>query len=105
MKSITLALAAALAVQDVTAHATFQDLWINGVDQGQMCVRLPPSNSPITDVASNDIRCNVNGAKGVTCRCAVKVGDTVTVEMHQQGGQRDCATEAIGGAHYGPVHI
>ena len=100
-----IALAAALGVQNVAAHATFQDLWINGVDQGQTCVRLPQSNSPVTDVSSNDVRCNVNGAKGVTGRCAVKVGDTLSVEMHQQGGQRDCGTEAIGGAHYGPVHV
>lgn len=105
MKSLVFALVAILAARETAAHATFQDLWINDVDQGQQCVRLPPSNSPITDVTSNDIRCNVNGAKGVTGRCAVKVGDKVTVEMHQQGGQRDCSQEAIGGAHYGPVHV
>ena len=32
-------------------------------------------------------------------------GDQVTVEMHQQPGDRTCANEAIGGAHYGPVII
>lgn len=105
MKSTILALAAALAATKVAAHATFQQLWVNNVDQGQTCVRLPQSNSPVTNVDSNDIRCNVNGAKGVTGRCPVKVGDTVTVEMHQQGGDRNCANEAIGGAHYGPVQV
>lgn len=45
----------------------------------------------------------------VAGRCAVKAGDTVSVEMHQQGGDRSCTLstltpEAIGGAHYGPVH-
>lgn len=30
-------------------------------------------------------------------------GDTVTVEMHQQPGDRSCADEAIGGDHWGPV--
>lgn len=25
--------------------------------------------------------------------------------MHQQPGQRDCATEALGGNHYGPVYV
>jgi cellulase len=35
-----------------TAHATFQELWVNGVDQGGYCVRLPQSNSPVTDVTS-----------------------------------------------------
>lgn len=32
-------------------------------------------------------------------------GGTLTVEMHQQAGDRDCGTEAIGGNHYGPVII
>ena len=30
-------------------------------------------------------------------------GDQVTVEMHQQPGDRSCANEAIGGDHWGPV--
>jgi hypothetical protein len=29
----------------------------------------------------------------------------VTVEMHQQNGDRSCKNEAIGGAHYGPVMV
>jgi len=49
---------------------------------GQTCVRLPTSNNPLTDVTSNNLRCNINiGA--VANRCAVKAGDTLTVEMHQ----------------------
>lgn len=32
-------------------------------------------------------------------------GQTLTVEMHQQPGDRNCATEAIGGNHFGPVII
>ena len=32
-------------------------------------------------------------------------GDTVTVEMHQQPDDRSCATEAIGGDHWGPVQV
>ena len=32
-------------------------------------------------------------------------GDTVTVEMHQQPGDRSCANEAIGGDHWGPVQM
>lgn len=44
----------------------------------------------------------------VAGRCAVKAGDTVSVEMHQQQGDRSCTLssltpEAIGGAHWGPV--
>lgn len=36
-------------------------------------------------------------------KCSVAAGSTVTIEIHQQPGDRTCATEAIGGAHYGPV--
>jgi hypothetical protein len=32
-------------------------------------------------------------------------GSNVTVEMHQQPGDRSCTNEAIGGNHYGPVII
>ncbi|KAH9941875.1 glycosyl hydrolase family 61-domain-containing protein [Epithele typhae] len=91
-------------VAGAAAHATFQELWINGVDQGSSCVRLPASNSPVTSVTSNDIACNANAAssKGV---CQVMPGDSVSVEMHQQPGDRSCANEAIGGDHFGPVQI
>ena len=37
--------------------------------------------------------------------CALTAGDEVTVEMHQQPGDRSCANEAIGGDHYGPVQV
>ena len=38
----------ATLVASVSAHATFQEMWVNGVDQGNFCVRLPASNSPVT---------------------------------------------------------
>lgn len=44
--------AAACFIASVSAHATFQELWINGVDQGSACVRLPASNSPVTSVTT-----------------------------------------------------
>ena len=46
-----LAIAASL-IGGAAAHATFQELWINGVDQGSSCVRLPQSNSPVTSVTT-----------------------------------------------------
>jgi cellulase len=47
-----------------------------------------------------------NANKGFAAsKCGVAAGDTVTIEMHQQAGDRSCATEAIGGAHYGPVLV
>ncbi|KAJ3742536.1 glycosyl hydrolase family 61-domain-containing protein [Lentinula detonsa] len=96
--------AAACFIASASAHATFQDLWINGVDAGSSCVRLPLSNNPVTDVTSDDLTCNVTPtpSSGV---CPVMPGDQVTVEMHQQPGDRSCADQAIGGDHYGPINI
>lgn len=71
---------------------------------GAQCARLPASNSPVTNVLSNDIACNA-GSSSAAAKCAVKAGSTVAVEMHQQPNTKDCASEAIGGAHYGPVSV
>ncbi|TDZ18310.1 putative endo-beta-1,4-glucanase D [Colletotrichum orbiculare MAFF 240422] len=101
MKTAVLSLLA-VAAQQAASHATFQALWVDGVDFGGQCARLPLSNSPVTNVASNDVRCNANSGP-VARKCAVKAGSSVVVEMHQQPSGRSCAEEAIGGAHYGPV--
>jgi hypothetical protein len=85
----------------------------------ELCLQLPRHSQPsprhhfiyntnftfIQSVSSNDIRCNAGGSKGVSGKCPVAAGDTVTVEMHQQNGDRSCKNEAIGGAHYGPVMV
>lgn len=104
MKASLITVLSAIAATEVAAHATFQQLWVNGVDQGSTCARLPQSNSPISSVTSTDIRCNANPNKAAS-KCAVTAGGTVTVEMHQQNGDRSCSNEAIGGAHYGPVQV
>ncbi|KLO06991.1 hypothetical protein SCHPADRAFT_837272 [Schizopora paradoxa] len=88
----------------VAGHATFQEMWVNNVDQGSFCVRLPQSNSPVTDITSTDIACNVNASPS-TGICSIAPGDSVTVEMHQQPGDRSCADDAIGGDHWGPINI
>jgi cellulase len=41
----------------------------------------------------------------VAAKCSVPAGGTVTIEMHAQANDRSCASEAIGGAHYGPVLV
>lgn len=99
----TLATAASL-IASAAAHATWQEFWIGDVDAGSSCVRLPVSNSPVTDVTSDDIACNA-GATVSAGVCSVTAGDAVTVEMHQQPNDRSCANEAIGGNHYGPVIV
>ncbi|KAK2607616.1 hypothetical protein N8I77_006279 [Diaporthe amygdali] len=102
--TISAALTTALAAKNVAAHATFQQLWVDGTDYGTSCARIPLSNSPVQDVTSNDLACNA-GTSPVTPKCDVPAGSTVTVEMHQQPNDRSCSNEAIGGAHYGPVLV
>lgn len=104
MKSTFVAALSALAAREVAGHATFQQLWVDGTDYGSSCVRLPASNSPVTNVGSRDFTCNA-GARPVGGKCPVRAGGTVTVEMHQQPGDRSCNNEAIGGAHWGPVQV
>ncbi|KAI1749100.1 carbohydrate-binding module family 1 protein [Xylaria castorea] len=98
------AVAVAFGATNIAAHATFQDIWINGVDYITSCARLPLSNSPVQDVTSKDIACNA-GTSAVAGKCSVAAGATVTVEMHQQPKDRSCANEAIGGDHHGPVQV
>lgn len=76
-------LASSLLLQQVAAHATFQQLWVNGVDKSSTCIRMPRGNSPVSSVTSTDLRCNAGGATGVSGKCAINAGDTVAVEMHQ----------------------
>ncbi|KAF6835548.1 endo-beta-1,4-glucanase D 5 [Colletotrichum plurivorum] len=103
MKSLILALALA---SQVHGHATFQQLWVDSVDMiSPPSLHADESNSPVTNVAGADIRCNVGGARGVGGKCPVKAGGVVTVEMHAQPGDRSCKSEAIGGSHYGPVIV
>lgn len=98
-------IAALAAASTVHAHATFQYLWVNGVDQGNTCVRPPASNSPVASVSTNDLACNVNGNNAAASTCTVPAGAKVAVEMHQQPGDRTCTTEAIGGNHDGPTIV
>ncbi|KAG8924305.1 hypothetical protein FRC00_005257, partial [Tulasnella sp. 408] len=97
---------AALAglIATANAHATFQYFWTDASTSTNTCVRTPPSNSPVGTVDAA-MSCNVNGDTGVAGKCTVAAGSTVSVEMHQQPGDRTCTTEAIGGNHDGPVII
>jgi cellulase len=51
--------AAVLGAAHAAAHATFQQLWVDGVDQEGKCVRTVPSNSPIQDPASADFAVSI----------------------------------------------
>ncbi|KAI1493614.1 glycosyl hydrolase family 61-domain-containing protein [Biscogniauxia mediterranea] len=69
-------------VATVSAHQNFHQFWVNDVSPGyQVAIRMPPSNSPVTDVTSDDIACNVNGSitpSGVDTYAANE-GDKITV--------------------------
>jgi len=48
----------------VSAHHNLEQLWVNDVTPGkQVGIRMPPNNSPVKDLTSDDIVCNVGGAK------------------------------------------
>jgi len=94
-----------LSASAVTAHSLFQDIWVGTSDQAQSCSRVPPNNSPISNVESNDLRCNMGGTKAAAEVCTVEAGSSLTVEMHAQPGERSCSTPAIGGNHFGPVLV
>lgn len=70
MKSFATAFALLASASSVLGHATFQQLWVDGVDQVSTCARLPPSNSPIENVSSPDVVCNA-GTKAVPGICAI----------------------------------
>jgi len=74
MKSFVPTLGLLVSATAVVGHATFQEIWSNGVDQVALGARLPLSNSPVQDVTSNDMRCNagttpVAGIVEVTGMC------------------------------------
>lgn len=80
----------ALAAKNAAAHATFQDLWVDGTDYGTQCARIPLTNSPVTDVTSNDLACNA-GTSAVTAKCSVTAGSTVTgtLNPYHAGNNQD----------------
>jgi cellulase len=64
------------------AHSTIWNVWLNGVDQGVGNVaggyiRYPPNNSPVKDVTSSDMTCNVANTAN-TKTVTVTAGDKVS---------------------------
>lgn len=72
----------------VSAHQNWHQLWVNNETPGyQVGIRMPPSNSPVTDVTSNDMTCNVGGSKvpsGVKT-VEAKEGDSIKVQWDSSG--------------------
>lgn len=109
IKMFSKSIVAASLLAAVSAHQNFHQFWVNGVSPGyQTSIRMPPSNSPVTDVTSDDITCNVNGnivPSGVNTTAA-KEGDAITVQwdpsnhpgpiQHYLFGPVDDASQATG---------
>lgn len=112
------------AAASVSAHSTWQQLWVGSTDTNTKCARTVKDNNPIASVTSADMFCGRSpataaevcdvegtyppillGSKSVTNMHTITAGSSLTVEMHAQPGQRSCSEKAIGGNHYGPVLV
>ncbi|KAL2814361.1 glycosyl hydrolase family 61-domain-containing protein [Aspergillus cavernicola] len=101
-------LALAAAAKLVSAHTTVMAVWINDEDQGlgnsaDGYIRSPPNNSPVTDVTSTDLTCNVNGDVATAKTLEVVAGDKITFEWHHNS--RDASDDIIDLSHLGPVLV
>ncbi|KAF8468941.1 glycosyl hydrolase family 61-domain-containing protein [Kalaharituber pfeilii] len=85
------------------AHAHVYGLWVNGEFKGDgrnTYIRSPPNNSPVKDVSSTAINCNVNN-RAVPSSVTVKGGDIVTFEWYHNTR----ADDIIDLSHKGPITV
>ncbi|KAK3939981.1 putative endo-beta-1,4-glucanase D [Diplogelasinospora grovesii] len=87
MKFLSIAAALALATSEVSAHYIFQQYDSNPVYE---YIRKNTNyNSPVTDLTSTDLRCNVGANGSSTATIAVNAGDSFTfttdVAVYHQG--------------------
>ncbi|RSL67790.1 hypothetical protein CEP54_003099 [Fusarium duplospermum] len=86
----------------VSAHARMYGVWVNGEDQGNgqdVYIRTPPNNSPVKDLSSPDIVCNVNGGKAAPKFVSAAAGDTLSFEWYHDNRNDDI----IDKSHQGPI--
>jgi hypothetical protein len=83
MKGLLTAAAVSLAVSEASAHYIFQQLTTGGVkhDVFQYIRKNSNYNSPVTDLSSNDLRCNVGATGAGTDTVTVKAGDSFTFTL------------------------
>ncbi|KAH9924284.1 glycosyl hydrolase family 61-domain-containing protein [Epithele typhae] len=110
MRTFTSLLTAATFAASALGHAIFQELYVNGVDQGHTNgIRVPDYDGPITDVTSNDVICN-GGINPYHQPISTKVisaaaGSQVTAEWHHTlaGADSSDSADPIDASHKGPV--
>lgn len=78
MKLLSLVSLAVLS-QSVSAHYIWNTL-IAGSTTSSAAIRMPLNNSPVTDVTSNDIRCNVSPTPA-TETVSVAAGSTIGFKL------------------------
>jgi len=110
MKSLTAFVAVALlSITSASAHTIFQQLYVNGVAQGELTgIRAPDYDGPITDVTSNDLICNggINPYHQPVSTAVIDVpaGATVTAEWHHTLDQAaGDPADPIDASHKGPI--
>jgi hypothetical protein len=83
MKSFITLAALSLIVSEVSAHYIFQQLSIGSTKYPVFKYIRQNSNynSPVTDLTSNDLRCNVGASGASTDTVAVKAGDQFTFTL------------------------
>ena len=83
MKGLLSAAALSLAVSDVSAHYIFQQLTTGSSkhDVFQYIRKNSNYNSPVTDLASNDLRCNVGASGASTQTVSVAAGSSFTFTL------------------------
>ncbi|KAI3319880.1 lytic polysaccharide monooxygenase [Xylariaceae sp. AK1471] len=82
---VSLAAASALAVHSVSAHYIFQTLTAGSTkfDTFQYIRKNSNYNSPVTDLASNDLRCNVGATGSTTDTIAMTAGESFSFTLDQ----------------------
>jgi hypothetical protein len=83
MKGLLSVAAISLAVSDVSAHYIFQQLTTGGTkhDVFKYIRKNSNYNSPVTDLSSNDLRCNVGASGASTETVTVRAGDSITFSL------------------------
>ena len=86
-------------------------VFVNGVDQGTFRgIRMPAyngpppkgyANSPVKDLDSIDMRCNVLGDRQNPYTIKVEPGDSLTFDWHHNN--RSKADDVIDYSHHGPI--
>ncbi|EAQ89440.1 hypothetical protein CHGG_06059 [Chaetomium globosum CBS 148.51] len=104
MKGLLGAAALSLAVNEVAGHYIFQQLSTSSGkhDVFQYVRKNSNYNSPVTDLSSNDLRCNVGASGSGTATVAVKAGESITftadVAVYHQGPVSFYMSKAPGAA-------